>query len=298
MENIGFKEFLRNTYRSGNPIPVIITVQSAFFIGVYALDLLFELKLLPTSYLKPIAEALSLPDNLTGFLQKPWSFLTTNIVYVDPILFVFDTLWLYWIGNTFMTFLKKTRFLFVYLTTWLISNALYVGMGTLFHTTDTLYLTGGAMPLAAILAAVAVLLPNYEQPLVLFGNVKLKVIAVLYFALEFLYFSLNNRPAAIAYAASIIFGMAFTYALKAGFDWSARFQRQQVKAPRMKVVVSEYSNNTVRQRQHEVPHITSPSQAEIDMILDKISISGYESLSSHEKETLFRASNSSNKVDG
>jgi hypothetical protein len=34
-----------------------------------------------------------------------------------------------------------------------------------------------------------------------------------------------------------------------------------------------------------------PSQEEIDMILDKISASGYESLNQSEKEILFKASN-------
>ncbi len=60
----------------------------------------------------------------------------------------------------------------------------------------------------------------------------------------------------------------------------------------MKVVVG---NNIPTNRKHRYD---LPNQDEIDAILDKISISGYDSLTNHEKETLFRASNSGDKVDG
>jgi hypothetical protein len=37
-------------------------------------------------------------------------------------------------------------------------------------------------------------------------------------------------------------------------------------------------------------HPNKPSQDEVDRVLDKISVSGYDSLSKKEKETLFKAS--------
>jgi hypothetical protein len=52
--------------------------------------------------------------------------------------------------------------------------------------------------------------------------------------------------------------------------------------PKMKVV----SNSG-----HKKKHQRVPRQDEVDRILDKISGSGYDSLTKQEKETLFRASN-------
>ncbi|ULT22191.1 hypothetical protein KUH03_22220 [Sphingobacterium sp. E70] len=84
--------------------------------------------------------------------------------------------------------------------------------------------------MAAILAAIVTLIPNYELRLLLFGTVKLKIVAIVYFALEFLFFAIGNRPAAVSYFAVVLFGMAFTYALRSGMDWSTLFQKKQ-KSP-------------------------------------------------------------------
>lgn len=292
MNNIGLKDFWRQTYKTGSPIPIVISIQVGLFVLIYFLDLLFELKIVPQSFLQPIVQHLSLPSSFSAFLEQPWSLISSNFVYVKLLSILFDSLWLYWVGQIFFTFLNKRQFLFIYIGSWLLSSVLYVGFGTLIPPPTNLYLMGGAHPLAAVLAAIATLVPKYELRLLLFGTVKLRVVAIVYFALEFLFLTLGNRPAAISYFAVILFGMVFVYALRSGMDWSTLFQKKQKKPAKMKVVVG---NNIPANRKHRYD---LPNQDEIDAILDKISVSGYDSLTHHEKETLFRASNSGDRVDG
>ncbi len=292
MNNIGLKDFWRQTYKTGSPIPMVISIQVCLFVLIYFLDLLFELKLISQSFLQPIVQHLSLPSNFSSFLAQPWSLISSNFVYVQLLNLIFDSLWLYWVGQIFFTFLNKRQFFFVYIASWLLSSSLYVAFGTLIPPPTSLYLVGGAHPLAAVLAAIVTLVPNYELRLLLFGTVKLKIVAIVYFALEFLFLAIGNRPAAVSYFAVVLFGMAFTYALRSGMDWSTLFQKKQKKPAKMKVVVG---NHIPTNRKHRYD---LPNQDEIDAILDKISVSGYESLTHHEKETLFRASNSGDKVDG
>ena len=292
MNNIGLKDFWRQTYKTGSPVPLVISIQVCLFVLIYFLDLLFELKIVPQSFLEPIVHRLSLPSNFSAFIAQPWSFITSNFVYVKLLPLLFDSLWLYWVGQIFFTFLNKRQFLFVYIASWLLGSVLYVGFGSLIPVSDSVQLMGGSLPLAAVLAAIVTLVPKYELRLLLIGTVKLKLVAIIYFGLEFLALTMTNRPAAISYFAVILFGMGFTYALKSGMDWSTIFQKKLKKPAKMKVVVG---NNIPTNRKHRYD---LPNQDEIDAILDKISVSGYDSLTSHEKETLFRASNSGDKVDG
>lgn len=292
MSNIGLKDFWRQTYKTGSPIPIVISIQVSVFVLIYFFDLLFDLRFVSQSVLQPIVELLSLPSYFSNFLAQPWSLLTYNFVYVKLLNLLFDSLWLYWVGQIFFTFLNKRQFFFVYISSLLLSSMLYVGFGTLIPPAADLHLMGGAHPLSAVLAAIVVLIPNYELRLLLFGTVKLKLVAVIYFAVQFLFFTIDNRPAAISYVVAILFGMAFTYALKSGMDWSTLFQKKHKRPAKMKVVAG---NNIPTNRKHRYD---LPNQDEIDTILDKISVSGYDSLTNHEKETLFRASNSGDKVDG
>lgn len=292
MNNIGLKDFWRQTYKTGSPVPLVISIQACLFVLIYFLDLLFELKIVSQSFLEPLVRGLSLPSSFSRFLEQPWSLFTSNFVYVKLWTILFESLWLYWVGQIFFTFLNKRQFLFIYITSWLFGGILYVGFGSLLPMSSDLQLMGGSLPLAAVLAAIVTLVPKYELRLLLIGNIKLKLIAIIYFGLEFLALTLTNRPAAISYFAVILFGMGFTYALKSGMDWSTIFQKKQNKPAKMKVVVG---NNIQTNRKHRYD---LPNQAEIDAILDKISVSGYDSLTNPEKETLFRASNSGDKVDG
>jgi len=292
MNNIGLKDFWRQTYKTGSPVPLVISIQVCLFVLIYFLDLLFELKIVSQSFLEPLVRRLSLPSSFSSFLTQPWSLFTSNFVYVKLWIILFDSLWLYWVGQIFFTFLNKRQFFFVYGCSWLLGSVLYVAFGSLIPMPTSLQLMGGSLPLAATLAAIVTLVPNYELRLLLFGTVKLKVVAIVYFALEFLFLTIGNRPAAISYFAVVLFGMGFTYALKSGMDWSTVFQKKQKKPAKMKVVVGN-SIPTNRKHRYDLPN-----QDEIDAILDKISVSGYDSLTNHEKETLFRASNSGDKVDG
>ena len=72
------------------------------------------------------------------------------------------------------------------------------------------------------------------------------------------------------------------------YFWTQINKTKMVK-PKVKVTYQRETNvnrNTV----NKTHNITQPSQDVVDAILDKISRSGYESLSQQEKETLFRAS--------
>jgi len=78
-----------------------------------------------------------------------------------------------------------------------------------------------------------------------------------------------------------LLGYLYIRQLQNGNDWIGNINKLFKGRPKLKVVAKNTSKNPSVQ----------PRQEEIDIILDKISRSGYDSLSKQEKEILFRASN-------
>ncbi|GEM62507.1 rhomboid family intramembrane serine protease [Sphingobacterium faecium NBRC 15299] len=293
MRENSFKNFIRTTFGSGSPIPFIISGNVALFILIYLFDILFELKIISIPLFQWTVDQLSLPTNFQAFIQQPWSLVTYNFLYTGLFNVAFDCLWLYWLGNIFFNFLNKRQFLFIYIFSGLLAGVIFLIFShlALFSDIPNPYLNTGSITIAAILASIATLVPKYELRLLLFGNVKLKTIAIVYFAIQFLFFILTNKPAAISYFCAVIFGMGYTYALQSGMDWSNIFKKKDKRRSKLKVVVG-HGERPMQQHRYDLPN-----QDQIDEILDKISLSGYDSLSSHEKEILFKASNN-NKIDG
>jgi hypothetical protein len=85
-----------------------------------------------------------------------------------------------------------------------------------------------------------------------------------------------NAGGSLAHLGGALFGFVYIKFLQNGTDLSAIFKQK----PKLRVVKTE---NPKKQT-------AKVNQQEIDAILDKISVSGYDKLTKTEKETLFRAS--------
>ena len=122
-----------------------------------------------------------------------------------------------------------------------------------------------------------------EVRLMLIGTLKLKTVGLVFLGLECIFLALVNKPAAIVVILMAAWGYYYISRLKQGRDFSL-WLKPKVK-PKLKVV---HSNPQQTHSRHSKTDL--PNQQEIDDILDKISIGGYENLTSQEKETLFKAS--------
>jgi len=136
---------------------------------------------------------------------------------------------------------------------------------------------GASASVSAIVIAVATLLPDYSIMLLLFGAVRLKYLALAFVIIDFLSIAASNPGGGIAHLGGALLGFLYIKQLQNGNDWSKIFQKQK----KLKIVSNQKTGSIVNRL---------PDQDIIDGILDKISKSGYESLSKKEKEQLFNAS--------
>jgi hypothetical protein len=133
----------------------------------------------------------------------------------------------------------------------------------------------------AIMVATATLLPDYTISLIFIGPVKLKWLILFFIIIDFLGIIGPNAGGELSHLGGGLFGYIYIKQLHRGNDWVATVAGIFKPKSKLKVVAKNPSKSSSGY----------PRQEEIDLILDKISRSGYDSLNKQEKEILFRASN-------
>jgi membrane associated rhomboid family serine protease len=231
----------------------------------------------------------TLPSNLKEFIREPWSLFTYMFIHINLWHIVFNMLWLYWIGRIFVEFMGPQRLLQVFIFGGLAGGLLFM---LVFNTLLSSYpseLLGASAGVMAVIIATAVLVPDYTISLILIGPVKLKYLAIASFILSSIIDFSVNSGGKVAHIGGAAYGLIYMWQYRKGNDISGSvinfFKRigsifsRSKSAKHLKVSYSkrEASNKANKQRK-------------IDEILDKISKSGYESLTKDEKDFLFKSS--------
>lgn len=273
-------------FRSGNPLYVLIAINVVVFLGLGILSLVRALGITGMPLSDYVLSWLQLPASASMWLHRPWTIATYMFTQQGLFHILFNMLWLFWLGIIFLDFLKKRQLTFVYLAGGLAGGVLYllaynlipVFQAEAFRTV----MIGSSASVSAVVFATATLLPDYTIRLLLFGNVKLKYLALAFIVLDILAVGGLNAGGSLAHIGGALFGFVYIKRLQNGQDWS-RIMGRERKKRKLRVV-----RNDVPPPTHEEPLI--PNQEVIDRILDKISQSGYDSLTKAEKEALFKAS--------
>lgn len=239
---------------------------------------------------------LAVPASLSTLAQKPWTVITYMFLHESLLHILFNMIMLYFSGRIFMEYLSGKKLVFVYLLGGLSGAGLYIlafNVLPVFQSvTQYSVALGASASVLAILAAVATYVPNYSVPLIFLGRLKLKYIALIFVAVDIISIERSNPGGHIAHLGGALFGFAYIVFMKKGMDMSklfnpvGRFFKNLFK-PRPKLRTS-YSKRPLTD--DEFNEKRADRQKRIDVILDKIAKSGYESLTREEKEMLFKAS--------
>ncbi|MET0571243.1 MAG: rhomboid family intramembrane serine protease [Pedobacter agri] len=270
-------------FQSGNPLFLYIGLNVIIFLVTSIIAVILFLGKTDFSMSDWVRNYFGVPARIESLPTRFYTVITYMFFHEGFLHLLFNMLGLFWFGNIFMNFLKSRQFHFVYLTGGLVGALIYIAglnlipvfNGGLIGQT----VIGSSAAVMAIIVATATLVPNYSIVLLLFGEVKIKWVAIAYFLISFLGLSSANAGGNLAHIGGALLGFIFIKSLQKGNDWSGIFERK----PKLKVVRNE-------QPTPKKPVFNSVSQQEIDAILDKISSSGYDKLSATEKEKLFKAS--------
>lgn len=246
---------------------------------------------------------LELPAWPVSFLRQPWSIITYMFMHADVLHLLFNMLWLYWFGRLFLYLFSERHFCGLYFFGGLCGGALYMLFYNIFPyfsgTVQVAHLLGASASVLAITVATAVREPEFRVRLFLFGEIRLKYLAIVMVAMDLLLMTSSNAGGHIAHLGGALSGWWFAVALRKGHDitaWINRFidvvvdcftalGKPRSRKPKMKVTYHFKENSTNRNTSQ-----SSTRTEEIDRILDKLKQSGYSSLTDEEKKSLFDAS--------
>jgi hypothetical protein len=206
---------------------------------------------------------------------------------------------LYWFGNLLEEYIGATKVLHIFLLGGVLSGLFYVCIYNLlsYSTFSNVHsqLHGSSAAIYALLFAGATLIPNYEFFFFQRFAVKIK-----YLAFAALFLSFFDISSGLSHAGGALVGFGYISLLRKGINLGAPFtfisrisKRNTFKRKKNNLDSRRPYSKTVVSRkigifQEEKKHF--PDQEEVDAILDKISTSGYESLSKDEKHKLYLAS--------
>ena len=210
--------------------------------------------------------------------------------------FAMNMLVLYFSGRIFRLFLTSKQLLGTYIMAGFWGGLLFILFYNIFpRFTDILPYSiclGASASILGILIAAATIAPNYTVHLIILGPVQLKFIAGFYLIMDLVGIASANSGGHIAHIGGAIFGYYFINQLRKGRDVTITVNKiidslvfYSKRQPKMKVTHKKTKTDT----EYNTQKVNN--QAQIDAILDKISKSGYDSLSKTEKDILFRASN-------
>jgi membrane associated rhomboid family serine protease len=281
---------LKTQYKLGGIDNRIIYWNVGFFLISYVLPGILRLVNINVDFLQFV----SLSSNPADFLWKPWSIISYSFFHFDFFHILFNMIVLNFSSRLFLTFFTQKQYLGLYILSGIFAGLSFVLGYYLLGLSAVI--VGASAAIMGILVAVTTYQPLMNVRMLLIGNVKLWHITAVILLLDLLQFRLDNTGGHISHLSGALFGFVYIKLLQDGTDLSkmvtwiiaffASSFKNQTTSP-FKKVHKNYSK-PVEKRASKI--ITKDkAQQQIDEILDKISKSGYDSLTSEEKEFLFKA---------
>ena len=291
---------LKEAFRKGNIFIQLIFINVGIFVIGTLINVSLQLFKLDAT---GISDLFALPASFPRFIEQPWSIITYMFMHAGFLHILFNMLWLYWFGALFLHFFSAKHLRGLYVLGGICGGLLYMIAYNVFpyfsESVATTTLVGASASVLAIVAATAYREPNYRIPLFLFGAVRLKYLALVVIGTDLLFITSNNAGGHIAHLGGALAGLWFAASLSKGWDmtswikkildaFTSLFQKKTWRRkPKMKV---HYGSDTSREKDYDYNARKKAQSDEVDRILEKLKKSGYESLTTEEKKSLFDAS--------
>ena len=285
----------------------LIIINIAVFLLVNVINLflhLFKVKFSPAGMpeTSSITYFFSVPANTELLLLRPWTIFTYMFLQVDIWHIFFNMVLLYFGGRIFLEYLDQRKLLSTYLLGGLVGAAFYILAFNVFpvfnESLPYSVALGSSASVLAIFVAISAYVPEYSVNLLLFGRVKLKYLAIIIVVLDLVSISESNPGGHIAHLGGAFWGYIYVSQMKLGRNFTINFRWMNIKKFFSLFARAEkkpkYDPVTGKGRpltDEEYNAMKNQHQQRIDKILEKISKSGYSSLSKAEKELLFSSSN-------
>lgn len=296
-------EEIKHNYSNGDNLTKLLLINCIAFAALWIVEIVGNLFF--DSLYGTVLTNISAPSSALMLLEKPWTIFTFIFFDTSFLSFIFNLLILFWMGNIFIDITDEKRLVAIYILGGLAGLIAAVCWTSVSNYSAAIL--GPSAAIFAVMVAAATYAPNYRIYLLFFGEVPLKICVIIIAALECIplisVFLGDASPAIATTTINNVGGMAF------GFLWAKLFKNgsgtdislwllrlmariQSERKPKPTFTTTSRCQNKeesyVSYEEVDDDEDAEATQEEIDRILDKISKSGYDSLSKREKETLFK----------
>ncbi|MES2589258.1 MAG: rhomboid family intramembrane serine protease [Bacteroidota bacterium] len=247
-----------------------------------------------------VKDIFTLQTDFYSFLYKPWGLVTSIFSHFGIMHILFNMLMLYFAGKIFEHYLGSKRLLAIYILGGIMGGIFEILAHGIIPTmaAGSTVIVGASGSIMAIFIGLAFYRPNL--PVSLFGLFELKIIylGLIYLAFDIFSLGLNDGTAHFAHLGGAIVGVIASQQANSSQNFVVRFEKFIYSIFNFFSTFSFKSTKSSSSFQHKRPKSdedfnieAKERQEKINKILDKISKSGYESLTKSEKEFLFKQSN-------
>ncbi|CAI8156958.1 MAG: Uncharacterised protein [Formosa sp. Hel3_A1_48] len=259
---------------------IIVLNTSLFFLGII-------LNLLGINLL----DWFSLPYRFSEVLSHPWSIITYGFLHHSLGHLFFNMLVLYFIAQSFANLFKPRLSFKIYILGVIFGGLAFVFVSMLIP--DLLRINGPLVGASAGVRACILFLCVYwpNKPIGFFSfRFPLKYLGIAMVLLDLPGLMSVNSGGTVAHIGGYLSGFLYAKQLKIGKDLGSFLDvvLDYLKSVNKLKTVHKSKSSTMGGKQKKEFN-TFPQQKQIDLILDKISKSGYDSLTQAEKDFLFRA---------
>ena len=214
---------------------------------------------------------------LSEFILKPWSILTYGFIHGSFSHIFWNMLILYYFGNILKNIFGEKLILNLFLSGIVAGGLTYLISYNLFPVFKGVksVMIGASAGVMSVLFFLAAYDPQYRIRIIFF-DIKILYIALFLFFYDIIQIPLNNSGGHIAHIGGALWGYYYSVKYNNGSDLVNSILSYFKKNIKNKTSVKSKKDNK------------NFDQNKIDEILDKISDSGYDSLTKSEKEYLFK----------
>lgn len=292
-----FMDEMKHQYKSGGIIAKLILINLVVFLILTIISAIARLSLSDgtVTLMTYIGDLIYLQTGPIKFITHPWGLFTHMFAHTGFLHIFWNMLFLFFTGRIFLSFFSSKRLLYTYLLGGLIGGSFEV-LAQFFPGVSPVSVLGASGSVMAIIVAITVYKPAYKVNLFGVLPVPMFIFAGIFFLRDFVNIGVDDGVAHFAHLGGAVLGVIsvqqlnssrniITMAQQFG-EWLKRLFKRNPR-PKMKKAQGNSRIKTDEQYNEE----SSDRQAQVDGILDKISKSGYESLTRKEKDFLFKQSN-------
>lgn len=300
-----FIDDLKHQYRHGGMTMRLLFINSGIFILIQLLQVFgrliggafkLDLEIILT-------HIFTLNTDLSSFIVQPWGLVTSIFAHFTFFHFILNMVFLYFAGRMFESLFDQKRLLYTYILGGICGGLLEIIAHIIFPALqkESIVIVGASGSIMAIFAALAFYRPNLIVNLFGIFPIRLIFLAGFFILADLFSLGMDDGTAHFAHIGGVILGMISVTNIHSSSNLINALQRiignftsflKRTFGSKNKMTYQKGGTTRTARFKTDEEFIVEAKerQKKIDAILDKISRSGYESLTKAEKEFLFNQS--------